>query len=93
MILVSGRIFVTAGKRELFLEASRDAMIKARANHDCLEFIVAADPLEPDRVNIHEEWVSEHALEAFRGEGPDDDIAQYIERAEVTQHTVTLGVT
>jgi len=68
-------------------------MIKARANRDCLEFIVAADPIEPDRVNIHEEWVSEEALESFRGEGPDNDISKYIERAEVSQRIVMLGVT
>jgi hypothetical protein len=33
---------------------------------------VAADPIEPDRVNIYEEWESEEALLTFRGAGPDE---------------------
>jgi len=34
------------------------------------DFVVSADPLEPDRVNVYEQWESDAELEAFRGEGP-----------------------
>jgi len=93
LILVSGQIFVVPGTRERFLEASREPMIQARANRDCIEFIVARDPIDPNRVNIHEEWVSEEALESFRKEGPDSDISELIERADVSQRIVMMGVT
>jgi hypothetical protein len=48
--------------------------------------VVAADPLEPDRVNVYEEWQAESELEAFRGAGPGSEIGSMIVRAEVTRH-------
>ena len=50
-------------------------MVQARRTKGCRDFVVAADPLEPGRVNVHEEWESEAELEAFRGSGPEPDLA------------------
>jgi quinol monooxygenase YgiN len=69
MVIVSGRIHVVTGQRDVFLESSRSAMIEARQAAGCRDFVVAADPLEPDRVNVYEEWDSDAQLEAFRGAG------------------------
>jgi quinol monooxygenase YgiN len=93
MVLVSGRLYIVHGKRDEFLAASREAIVLARATTGCHEFIVAADPLEPNRVNIHEEWVSEMALEAFRGAGPGNDLVGLIESADVSQRILSEGVT
>jgi hypothetical protein len=55
----------------------------------CRDFVVAADPVEADRVNIYEEWEAEEALMAFRGEGPDQGLSANIVRAHVSRHLVS----
>jgi quinol monooxygenase YgiN len=88
MIIVSGRIFVPPERRQSFLAASREAMVQARRTKGCRDFVVAADPLEPGRVNVHEEWESEAELEAFRGNGPEPDLAVDILHADMARHHV-----
>jgi quinol monooxygenase YgiN len=70
MIIVSGNIIVVSGTRETFLAMSLEAMELARRTRGCCDFTVAADPIDPDRVNVYEQWDSEAALLAFRGDGP-----------------------
>jgi len=57
------------------LIASIASVAQARRTAGCLDFVVAADPLDPARVNVYERWDSETALAAFRGDrtwpGPD----------------------
>jgi quinol monooxygenase YgiN len=88
MIVVSGRIYLTPGSREEFLLPARDAMIAARAASGCRDFVVAADPIEADRVNVYEEWDSAGELEAFRGDGPSPAQAAAVTRAEVSRHHI-----
>ena len=88
MLIVSGRIYLRPGTREEFLKASLEAVSLARATRGCRDFVVAADPLEPDRVNVYEEWESEQALLAFRGAGPASGMWSSVVRAEVKRHIV-----
>ena len=88
MLIVSGRIYVRAGARLEFLKSSLDAIVLARRSRGCRDFVVAADPIEPDRVNVYEEWESEEALLTFRGAGPGDDLTSSIVRADVSRHVV-----
>ena len=88
MIIVSGRIYVRRGRRDAFLAASMEAVMAARRSSGCLEFVVAADPIEPDRVNVYEQWESEEALLRFRGDGPGEDLSSSIVRAKVARHIV-----
>ena len=88
MIIVSGKIYVRPGAREQFLAASLEAVAQARRSRGCRDFVVAADPLEPDRVNVYEEWDSEEALLTFRGEGPGEDLTAVIVRADVARHEI-----
>ena len=89
MIIVSGRIHVTASERDAFLTASLEAIALARNAQGCLDFVVAADPIEPDRVNVYEEWTTEADLEAFRGAGPGDEQTSSVVHAEVLRHQVS----
>jgi quinol monooxygenase YgiN len=73
MIIVSGKIHVRPGARHEFLTSSRDAVVQARRARG-RDFVVAADPIEPDRVNVYDEWESEDALLTFRGAGPDEGL-------------------
>lgn len=88
MIIVSGRIYVRPGAREDFLARSAAAVLQARRTDGCLDFIVAADTIEPDRVNLYEAWESEDALLRFRGDGPGEDLSSSIVRAKVARHIV-----
>jgi quinol monooxygenase YgiN len=86
VIVVTGRLRVS--DRDRFLAMSREAMRLARKADGCLDFVVAADPLEDHRVNILERWTDRDSLHAFRGEGPDDDMRGLIEAAEVKEYEV-----
>lgn len=88
MIIVSGKIYVRRGEREPFLARSAEAVAQARRTAGCRDFVVAADPIEADRVNVYEEWDSEQALLTFRSQGPDDDFSAMIVKAEVAEYTV-----
>lgn len=88
MIIVSGHVRVKSGKRATFLKASHAAMEAARNAASCRDFIVAADPIEDDRVNIYEEWETVEAMLAFRGDGPDSGMNDLIVEANVHRHSV-----
>ncbi len=88
MLIVSGQLYIRKGSRQEFLEASYEAMILARKAPGCKDFVVAADPVEPERVNVYEVWESEEQLLDFRGSGPDNKLFSLIERANVSQHVI-----
>lgn len=88
MIIVSGRIYVVPGRRDAFLASSQSSVVAARRAPGCRDFVVSADPIEPNRVNVYEEWNSETELEAFRGSGPGPELTTDIKRADVSRHHV-----
>lgn len=89
MIIVAGYIRTKPGSRDAFIEKSVGAMKAARQLTDCMEFAVAPDPVDPDRVIVYEAWTNENALENFRGEGPDADFSALIETVSVQRHHVS----
>ncbi len=88
MIIVSGHVHVSEGARDDFLAGSMPAVEAARRTEGCHDFVVAADPLEANRVNVYEEWETEEALLAFRGSGPPDDVSAAIIDARVRRHEI-----
>lgn len=89
MIIVSGKIYLCSGTREEFLASSREAIIAARKATGCQDFVVAADPIEAERVNVYEEWDSEAELLAFQRSGPDDSLTSLIVKASVYKHEIS----
>lgn len=88
MIIVLGRIYVCPGTRHEFVTSSAEAVAQAHYAPGCRDFVVVADPLEPDRVNVYEEWESVEKLLAFRGDGPGEDLGASIQRAGVSRHII-----
>lgn len=86
MIIVSGKLYVQPGTRDGFVVQSRHAVELARQTEGCRDFVVAADPVEADRVNVYEAWDSVETLLAFRGDGPGDDLSAGIVRADVHEY-------
>jgi quinol monooxygenase YgiN len=62
MLIVAGTGYVDPDHRDALLEDLAPALRQARTTPGCLDYVVAADPLEPDRVNIYERWESETHL-------------------------------
>lgn len=88
MIIVSGWIRLKQGQRERFLAESAEAMVLARQAAGNGAFVVAADPLEDDLVNVYEQWDSEEALMAFRNDGPTSELVAMIIAADVKRHRI-----
>ena len=93
MLIVSGRIVLREGKREEFLNASRDAMMQARKAKGCRQFVIAADPIDADVANVYEEWESENDLLTFRSGGPSADMRAAIASADVKRHEISRSTT
>jgi quinol monooxygenase YgiN len=91
MLLVAGQIRVS--DRDRFLKLSTEAMKLAREADGCLDFVVAADPLEEDRVNVLERWTDRESLLSFRGDGPGDDLGELITSADVQEYEVAPAAT
>ena len=88
MIIVAGQLRVAAADRDDFVARSSEAVRLARAAEGCLDFVVSADPLDPERVDVYERWTDREALHAFRGEGPGDDLGAMIVSADVAEFDV-----
>ena len=69
MLIIAGHLTVDPGQRAAFLAANGDAVAQAREAPGCVDFVQAADPIDPSRINIFEQWDDEEHLLAFRGSG------------------------
>ena len=72
MIIIAGWIRVAAGDRDAYLGAVADVARMARLAPGCLDFVQAADPLDPERITIYERWESDEDVERFRTSGDPD---------------------
>jgi quinol monooxygenase YgiN len=92
MVIVSGWIQVEPAARASYLEGCVDVVVAARAAPGCIDFHLAADPIEPGRINVFEQWASVAAVESFRGSGPSDDQQGLILAAHVEQHEIASSI-
>lgn len=92
MIIVSGWLRVDAGDRDDYLASCVPVVQAARAADGCIDFHLGADLLEPERINVFEQWESAAAVESFRGSGPDAAQQATIVDAHVEQHEIASTV-
>jgi quinol monooxygenase YgiN len=64
VIIVGGSFDVDPSERDAFVSSRADAMRRSRAEKGCLEYTIAADPIEPGRVVLFERWESQDDLDA-----------------------------
>ena len=64
MIVVQGVFRFAAGDRDRYLAESVETQRISRAEQGCLEYVLAADPVEPDRVVLSERWETRADLDA-----------------------------
>jgi len=85
---VVGKLIIKSGKREEFIEKSKEAIMQARQLATCVDFCVSADPVDPLRVNIFEKWRTRCSLEEFRKSGPADDSFSLVESFDIEEYEV-----
>ena len=56
--IVQGVFSVDPNERDRFVETSVEAMRSSRQEEGCLEYVIAADPLDPERAVLSERWES-----------------------------------
>ncbi|WP_101946859.1 putative quinol monooxygenase [Mycobacterium sp. 3519A] len=88
MVIVAGHVVVDPKQRDDYLAGCVEVVRQARRTAGCLDFSIAADLLEPGRVNIFERWETQAAVEAFRGSGPSDEQGAAIEAGSVAEYDV-----
>jgi hypothetical protein len=70
MIIVSGRIYVRSGARPEFLKSSLEAVAQARQSRGCRDFVVSADPIEPDGSTSTKSGNQRRRCSRFAAAGP-----------------------
>ncbi len=88
MVIVAGQICVTEGERDSYLDDCVSVVEQARRAAGCLDFSIAADLVDPGRINVFERWASQSAVEAFRGRGPSDEQGAAMLSASVAEYDV-----
>jgi quinol monooxygenase YgiN len=89
MLIIAGSLIVDPAQRAAFLAANADAVAQARQATGCLDFVQAADPLDPSRVNVFERWDTEDHLLAFRGAGQPSSDSPPIQSADVKRYVIS----
>ena len=63
-VIVLGVFRVDPAERDAYLAASVDTMRASRAEQGCLEYVLAADPVDAGRIILSERWASRPDLDA-----------------------------
>lgn len=87
MLIIAGHLVVA--DRDAYVELSAPVTALARSAPGCLDFVQAADPLEPDRIVIYERWEDEASLLAFRSSDPDAAPLPDILGADVKRYEIS----
>ena len=88
MVIVSGHLIVAAEDRDAYLATCAAVVEAGRRATGCLDFALSADLVDPGRINILERWESQADVEAFRGDGVDDEQGAAILSASVAEYDV-----
>jgi quinol monooxygenase YgiN len=88
VLIIAGWLRTTPGQRDAYLEACHRVVELARQAEGCLDFALSADPLDPDRINLHERWASGADLDRFRGSGPEPSQLAEIVDADVARYGI-----
>jgi quinol monooxygenase YgiN len=96
VIIVAGALFLDAADRDRYLAAVARVTVLARRAPGCLDFVQAADPIDPERITIYERWESDADLARFRDaddlEAPEPDVPEPevppVLRAEVRRYRI-----
>lgn len=58
IVIVQGVFSIDPNERDRFVETSIESMRSSRQEEGCLEYVMAADPVDPERAILSERWES-----------------------------------
>jgi quinol monooxygenase YgiN len=70
VLIIAGKMYVNPMERAEFIEAHRKVVEEARGAPGCVDLAISPDPWDESRVNMHEQWASAEAFEAWRAVSP-----------------------
>ena len=88
MVIVAGHLIVDPEQREPYLADCVSVVEEARKAPGCLDFTIAADLVDPGRIDVFERWESQADVEAFRGSGPSEGQGAAMLSASVSEYDV-----
>ncbi|MEW9549141.1 putative quinol monooxygenase [Nonomuraea sp. NPDC050783] len=92
MVIVAGRGYVDPRQREALLTSLEASLRRTRTEPGCLDYVVAADPVEPGRVNVYERWESEEHLAAhLAAMTPPEGPAPAVLDMEITRYEIAAS--
>jgi quinol monooxygenase YgiN len=102
MLIITGTFEVAPEDRDAFLRGREEGMRTSRAEQGCLAYVFAADPLEPGRVILFEQWETEEdlaahaaAMQAARAAAPpkpaDAPPSPKVRSSSITKHVVATS--
>jgi quinol monooxygenase YgiN len=66
MLIIAGHLHVPPEERDRWVKAHDEVVPLARTQPGCIDLSFSADPVDPGRVNMFEQWESEEQLQAWR---------------------------
>ena len=66
MLIIAGKLYVDPEHREEYLASLEEVIRRARTQPGCLDCVIAADPIEGDRINQFEQWESEERFASWQ---------------------------
>lgn len=70
IVIVQGVFSIDPSERDRFVETSLEGMRSSRQEEGCLEYVIAADPLDPEHAVLSERWESmEHLQQHLAQQG------------------------
>ena len=88
MLIIAGYTEVDASKRDDYVAAHQDLVMRCRRAPGCLDVAISSDPLNARRVNVFERWESRDDLEAWRAVADAPDTGTEILTEAVMLYTV-----
>jgi len=64
MLIVAGHFVVDPADQAAFVAGRVEAMTATRAEAGCLEYVMAADPVDASRVILFERWADQESFDA-----------------------------
>ena len=64
MVIVAGWFEIDPSERDAFVAGRIEAMRRSRAEPGCIEYVIAADPVDPGRAVLYERWERQADLDA-----------------------------
>ncbi len=89
MLIIAGKVYVAPEARDTYVESHRELIKQARNAPGCVDLAISADPIDPRRVNMLEQWESEDHLAAFRAVARPPEATTAIVGGDVQKHQIS----